>query len=343
MAAEDPFEPQARACDRLGSPFTAYLCRALPRLLDETTATGRLALNWPGDPRSDALVLRLTGALHALVLGGRDAELAAVYPPHEASPEAIDAAARSAIARHDVFVESFLANAPQTNEVARAAMLMPGFLLVARETGLPLAIAEIGASAGLNLNLDRFSIRYGDLAVGPADTPVKLTPEVRAMPPLDGRLDIASRIGCDIAPVDLSDPAARQRLRAYVWADQPARLARLDAALELAAAYPPAVEQADAPDFVRRWLALRRDGEAAVLFHSIMWQYMPQESRDAIMALLADAGSRATVDRPLAHLRMEPLAGPDGFATLILTTWPGGETRHLARCDFHGRWIDWTG
>lgn len=343
MAAEDPFEPQARACDRLGSPFTAYLCRALPRLLNETTATGRLALNWPGDPRSDALVLRLTGALHALVLGGRDAELAAVYPPCDASPEAIDDAVRGAIARHDAFVEAFLANAPQTNEVARSAMLMPGILLIARETSLPLAIAEIGASAGLNLNLDRFSIRYGDVMVGPEGSPVQLAPEVRAMPPLDGALSIASRIGCDIAPVELTDAAARQRLRAYVWADQPARLARLDAALELAAAHPPAVEQADAPDFVARWLKSRRDGEAAVLFHSIMWQYMPQESRDAIVDLMVDAGSAASAARPLAHLRMEPLGGPDGFATLILTTWPGGETRHLARCDFHGRWIEWIG
>ena len=192
---EDPFEPQARACDRLGSPFTGFLCRALARLLDDTTETGRRAQSWPGDSRADALVLRLTGALHALVLSGRDAALAAVYPPNEASHEEVERAVAGAIRRHDGFVLAFLDNAPQTNEIARSAMLLPGLLAVARETRLPLDIAEIGASAGLNLNLDRFSIRYGDTALGPADSPVRLAPEVRAMPPLDGGLAIASRRG----------------------------------------------------------------------------------------------------------------------------------------------------
>jgi hypothetical protein len=184
---------------------------------------------------------------------------------------------------------------------------------------------------------------YGETRIGPADSAVHLAPEVRAMPPLDGELAIARRAGCDIAPVSIAYPASRLRLRAYLWPDQPYRMDRLDAALAIASSHPPAVEEADAADFVRRWLDRRRSGEAGVLFHSIMWQYMPQSSRDDILGMLAEAGGRADAAMPLAHLRMEPLGGPDGFATLMLTSWPGGETRHLARCDFHGRWIEWIG
>jgi hypothetical protein len=341
--SEHPFELQARACDGLGSPFTAQLCRLLVKILDDKTATGRKTIAWPGDSRADALALRLAGALHALVLACRDAELAAVYPPNTATPVAIGEAVAGAIRRHDAFVVDFLANAPQTNEIARSAMLLPGFLTVARKTGMPLDVAEIGSSAGLNLNLDRFAVRYGRVAVGPSDSGVRLAPDIHAMPPLDGRLEIVRRAGCDIAPVDIADRQARLRLRAYLWADQHHRMERLDAALAIAQAHPVAVERADAVDFVRRWLARRRSGAAGVLFHSIMWQYMPQPSRDDILAMLEDAGGRADPTMPLAHLRMEPLGGPDDCATLILTSWPGGETRHLARCDFHGRWIEWIG
>jgi hypothetical protein len=223
-------------------------------------------------------------------------------------------------------------------------MLLPGFLFVARKFGLPLAIREIGSSAGLNLNFDRFHYGYGSEEWGDKASPVHLPPEVRGSfaPPLDGVLSIASREGCDIAPIDLADPASRLRLRSYVWADQQARLDRLDAAIKVFERFPSRVTTGDAAEFVKESLAERTPGQAFVLFHSIMWQYMPEAIRQAVENSMHGAGGKASADSPLAWLRMEPIAAKARHATLSLTTWPEGRTEHLANCDYHGRWIEWT-
>lgn len=341
---EAHFEQQALACEALGSPFTARLCRLLIEIVDDTTGTGRRILSWPGDPRADALALRVCGGLHRLVIEGRDPALMAAYPPNEAGPQMLAAAVAGALTRHDATLSAALDTAPQTNEIARSAMLLPGFLAVARETGLPLALAEIGSSGGLNLLFDRFSYHYGDRAWGDPGSPVTIEPELRSGGlPLDGNIVIQSRQGCDIAPVDVFTPEGRLRLRSYVWADQTPRLQRLDGALSLAREHPFSLEKTDAAGFVRKMLAKRPQGAVFVLFHSIMWQYMPRETRMDILAALDEAGRVATSDAPIARLRMEPLDPKDGFATLSLTLWPGAETRRLAKCDFHGRWIEWLG
>jgi hypothetical protein len=343
-ALTDHFESQAQACDNLGSPFTARVCRLLPALLDDSTLTGKRVAGWTSNPRSDALSLRLTGGLHNLALGNADKALRAAYPPHDADDGALADALAGAIERNDAFLHGYLDSPPQTNEVARSGMMLPGFLTIARETGLPLAVHEIGSSAGLNLVFDRFHYDYGGKDWGDANSPVKLAPEVRGNtpPPLGGDLAIANRAGSDIAPVDIAGEAQRRRLLSYVWADQTVRLQRIEAAIGLAREAGIGVAGADAADFVHTHLAVRSEGETFVLFHSIMWQYMPQSSKDAIQEALDDAGKTATRTAPIARLRMEPL-GEAPHATLSLTLWPEGETRRLAKCDYHGRWIEWTG
>ncbi len=338
------FEAQADACDRLGSPFTARLCRLLAGILDGTTGSGRRIAGWSGDPRGDALALRMCGGLHRLVLDGRDDTLAAVYPPHRADDESLARAVGQAIASHDEALLAALDLPPQTNEIGRSGMLLPGFLAIARETGLPLALCEIGSSAGLNLLFDRFGYVYGDARWGDPASPVQLAPDVRGTPPpLGGSLSVVSRHGCDIAPVETDTHEGRMRLRSYLWADQLLRHQRLDGALRLAERFPATLAKEDAATFVAGKLSERADGSTFVLFHSIMWQYMPDETSGAILDALARAGQKASAAAPVAHLRMEPLNLADPFATLSLTLWPDGTTRHLARCDFHGRWIEWIG
>ncbi|RJG43415.1 DUF2332 family protein [Mesorhizobium sp. DCY119] len=342
-AIREHFVHQAAACDALGSPFTARLCRALAASLDRGTKTGARVLDWPGHTREDALALRLCGGLHALVLSGADGRLAAIYPPNDVDEAAIAAALPEAIFRNDDRLLAALASAPQTNEIARSGLLLPGFLTIASETGLPLALHEIGSSAALNLLFDRFHYRYGDVEWGDPASPVRLAPDMRGKPvPLDGALKVVSRNGSDIAPVDIGIDADRLRLRSYIWADQTARLERIDAAISVAGTTPFSLEKADAADFVKARLAARRSEETFVLFHSIMWQYMPDATKAAIVAELAAAGNAATPHAPIAWLRMEPVSTADKYATLSLTLWPGGETRHLAHCDYHGRWIAWN-
>ena len=125
----------------------------------------------------------------------------------------------------------------QTNEVARCGCLLPAFAAVAG--GRPLALIEIGASAGLNLLWDHYAYDYGDRTAGVPSSPLTIACELVGphVPPLDPP-PVAWRVGVDLAPVDASDPADARWLRACLWPDQPARQERLAAALAVAREHP---------------------------------------------------------------------------------------------------------
>ena len=336
------FARQIGWCDSLGSPFTAGLLRLLAADLAAGGPTAALVDHWPGDPVADALPLRLAGALHALVLSGAAPELAATYPPRAgAGPERLGPVLPGVLAAHRAFIGGFLASPPQTNEVGRSGVLLGGFLRIARDTGLPLALLEIGASAGLNTVWDRFHYRLGGASWGDPASPVHLAPAWEGgLPPLDAPLRVASRRACDLSPIDLEDSAQRLRLRAYVWADQRERLARLDGAIAVARAAGQHVERADAALWVREHLAGTAAERATVLYHSIMWQYMPGETRKDLAGTLRERGARASPEAPLAWLRFEPPT-PEARPELRLTLWPGGTERRLATAQAHGSQVTW--
>lgn len=343
-AVRASFAHQAESCRRLGSPFTAALLDAAAERLDTGSAIGARVLAWPGDAKADALALRFAGALHGLVLSGRAPALAALYPPAEAGTRALWAAVAAAMDQHAAQLDHWLDSPPQTNEVGRASALILGLSHVAARLGPRLAVYEIGASAGLNLSLDRFSYTLGGVQWG-AESGVRLAPEMRgAAPPPIAELEIIARAGCDIAPIDPVEPAAAERLRAYCWADQPARRQRLDAAIALAAAAGLKVARADAAVWCDQVLGDRPDGAAAVLMHSIMWSYLPAPTKAAITETLDRLGRAATADRPLARVMLEPLITAPG-ATLRAEIWRGGgagpEIADLAIADYHGAWIEW--
>src|SRR5438034_5449361 len=110
------------------------------------------------DARASALALRFMGAVHRLVLEGRAPALARHYPSAggEAGLEGAWAAFRDTLEQHRDTLRALVTSPVQTNEVGRSAALLGGFLLVARETGLPLRLLELGASAGLNLRWDHY-------------------------------------------------------------------------------------------------------------------------------------------------------------------------------------------
>ncbi|MCR8722832.1 DUF2332 domain-containing protein [Frigidibacter sp. ROC022] len=341
MSLAAALEGQARACDELGSPFTARLCRSLARVIRPGTALTDRLLGWAGDlgGSGDSVPLRLTGALHALVLQGSDAGLTAVYPPREAGDAALDRAVAGALARHAGFIDRFIDSPPQTNEVGRSAVLIAAGHFLAARFGLPMALSELGASAGLNLNWDRYALRLGDARLGPRDAALELTPERRGGLPPEAAPEVIERRGVDLNPIDLGDPAQRLRLQAYVWPDQPARLDRLRRALAL----PPApLDRGDAAAWLEARLAGTGPGRLHLVYHTIAWQYFPAETRAACSAALEAAGARATAQAPLAHLAMEAdQDGPGAGLTLRFWAGQGPITIPLGRADFHGRWLDW--
>jgi hypothetical protein len=341
-AVHAAFAKQIDWCERLGSPFTANILKLALTDMEAGGMTTELTRRWPGDPVADALPLRMAGALHALVLTSAEPELAALYPPNPAEPERLRTALRGVLQRQSAFMATFLKSPPQTNEVGRSAVLIGGFLMIARETGLPLRLLEIGASAGLNTIWDRYQYQLGEAQWGDPRSAVRLAPRwTGPPPPVDAALRVAERAACDMAPVDLADDAQRLRLRAFVWADQQERLARIDAAIGLARRDWPRVEQADAADWIEARLA-RREGCVTVIYHSIMWQYMPEPTRDSIAASIARAGAAADAAAPLAWLRFEPTS-PEETPELRLTLWPDGRDRRLAVAQPHGASVAWSG
>lgn len=341
------FREQAVFCRALGSPFMDGLCQAMTSDIEAGGPVARLTAGWAGDPRSDALSLRLAGYLHHSVLTGAAAELAAAYPG--ASPdwsmEAVWPLARDWLEATEAEAQAFLTSPPQTNETWRAMALLPGFLKAAAMFPGPVHLLELGASAGLNQNWDRFQYRTeGWSRPGSSDVVIETDWEGPAPEHLDAAIHIRSRAACDQNPIDVRDPKAALRLKSYAWPDQPARLARLDAAIALARETGTAVDKADAADWLRAKLATRPETGLTLIYHSVFLQYPTAETRAALRAMIEEAGEAATPARPLAWVCFEPGAffqGPEAaglntadFITW-LQTWPGGEARALLRSDGH--------
>jgi hypothetical protein len=329
---------QADWCAAGPSPFYGALLR---RLATDTEAGGpawdRLA-STADDPPGYLSHLGLLAGVHHLVLTGEAPALAAHYPSTGGDGDADAAwpALRDVLATRGDALDPWLHRRPQTNEVGRSVALMSGMLEVAAETKRPLRLLEIGASAGLNLRLDRFWYQQGDRGAGDPSSPVRFVDLWEGgAPPFEAPLRVTERAGCDRAPIDVASEAGRVKLLAYLWADQTARFTMMRAAFEVADRVPVTVEQAEILDWLPARLAEPAPGTATVVFHSIVLQYFSDEDAARLRALLADAGGRASADAPLAWVRLEPRRLTDADAELRVTTWPDGHDRHVARTSPH--------
>ncbi len=345
MASEETnrgaFKIQQHYCDIMGAPIYARLCGAIAEGLTRDSVVGRRILDWPGEPTRDALPLRFVGGLHALVLAGADDELADIFSGRIADPDAIAAALGRVLLRHDATLLPWLDGPPQTNEPGRSAALMTGLLEIARRHGPRIEILEIGSSAGLNLLIDRYRFDLGGVMVGPPDAPVTITPEWRGPPPPAVPIEIVATRGCDVAPMDATDPAIGARLAAYVWAETPVRMARLKGAIAMVREKPVDLVRADAADWVEAQLAEPQpEGVTRVLMHSVVWQYLPATVADRIKLAMAQAAARATPGRPLGWVIQEPdRAVAQQFVRV--RSWPGdGAWQAVATVHAHGAWVD---
>ncbi len=325
---------QARACGYLGSDLYAVL---LTRAAEDVAAHGptwEVLRGHESDPPASVPVLRMMGAVNRLVLAGREPALARIYEEPGVDPAAAWDALSAVLGNNREELRESIRLPVQTNEVGRCAALLFGFLAVAEETGLPLRLLEAGASAGLNLRWDRYRYEAEGFAWGPVDSRVRVEFELSGeAPAFPSEVEIAARHGCDAAPVDPSGPEGRQTMLAYIWPDQKFRLERMRAALRLAEEVPIELEREAAAAWTERMLAEPAPGTASVVYHSIVMQYLSDEELAEFHRQVEAAGERASPDAPLAWLRMEP-AGDR--ADLLLTAWPGGEERHLARAGYHG-------
>ncbi len=338
------FRRQSGLCAELGSPIWAKAMAMVAADIEADGAFGRLMADWEGDLDRGVLPLRLFGGLHYMALAGRAPALAAQLPSTGGRPDiALWPALVAAFGVNPAKLRRFLDRPPQTNEIRRSAIFLGGFLDIAAQSRLPLALLEIGASAGLNLCWDRFAYRLGPHRWPGRDPVATIEADWRGPAPwLDSKIVIAGRQACDRYPVDISQAEGRLRLQGYVWPDHLDRLALLRAAIGAALEMRIHVERADALDWAAGRVAGRPAGQVTVLYHSVVLQYFDAAAQRRLATLMTSAGAEATAERPLAWLAYEQ-APSGGSFELHLTYWPGGERRRLAVAQAHGRWIEWCG
>jgi len=349
----EAFRLQAEFSPRFDSPLYAELLSRAADDIEQGGPVARVLDGWEGKPVPDALALRLMGGVHRLVLDGAAPELAPFYPSVGGTPRWPHtwAAFLRVVERYGATLRASLDRQVQTNEVRRSAALAAGFLTVARDSGLPLRLLEIGSSAGLNLCWDRYAYEVvvrdqddgqqrRDHVWGNRESPVTIrTDWYGRRGVFDQSAVVLERAGCDIAPVNVTDATQVRVLESFVWADQLERMIQLRAAVALARLAPPSVIRRAAADWLAEQLAEPRPGVATVLFHSIMWWYLSEAERERVTELVGEAGARAPRTAPFAWLRMELMRNSD--PELRLTTWPGNDERVLGHADPHGRFVRW--
>lgn len=343
----EAIERQADSCSHIGSPLYAGLLTGLAGDYLSGGLTAELLEGVSDQPVHDAVPLRYLATAHRLALGGSAPELAALYPSCGGAWHGGDVTDvfLSAVATHrGDFVRGLQRNV-QTNEVGRAAVLAAGFSVIADRTGLPLRTFELGGSAGLLSHWDRFGYATGESTTGDPASPLQFGPDwfERPAPHLHARIEVVERASVDVSPIDVSTDDGRLSMLSFVWPDQLERFHRLDQAIAIARANPLTVDEADAGVWLTERLARPGgDGVATVVFHSIVWQYLPAATKDAVRSALAAAGARATSSAPLQWLRMEPATKE--HADLRLTSWRGGGDpveELLAHVGYHGAGVRW--
>jgi hypothetical protein len=227
------------------------------------------------------------GFLAALPTGKRQPNLlfAAVQFLH-GTPAGADDLHRAVIEDGDRLRATMLARATQTNEAARCGALLP---LLARWGG-PLALVEVGASAGLCLYPDRYGYDYDGVPVGPP-APVHVSVATTGPVPVPARLpEVVSRVGIDLNPLDPADDGDRAWLRSLVWPGPTAadRLARLDAAAAIAAREPARLLTGHLLDRLPEAVGQAPAGATVVVFHSAVLPYVPSAERSAFVSLVRE-------------------------------------------------------
>ncbi|WP_374413926.1 DUF2332 domain-containing protein [Novosphingobium colocasiae] len=339
---ESAFANQVAYCRNNGAPITASIVAGIGALLSDSEPGPFIERirDWKGSPLADAVPLRAAGGMHALYQSGQESALAPVYDGLAVDVPAI---LREVVVRRGDALMPWLDGPPQTNEAGRSSSFTAALLWLAGK-GLPsrFECLEVGASAGINLMMDRYRYELGGVVTGPEHAAMTFAPEWRGPPPPDEPIAFASLKGCDVAPVDLADPAQAARLKAYIWPEHTQRFGRLEAAISAAREQAPDLAAMNAADFVERQLALpQAEGTTRVVMHSIVMQYVLPDDRRRISEALSEAGAKATPGKAVAWISLEADRLALGHS-LEARFWPGGGEWHaLARAHAHGQWLEW--
>jgi hypothetical protein len=247
--------------------------------------------------------------------------------------------------RRDEVLEIIRTHRTQTNEPARCATLLP----VLASLPQPLALLEVGTSAGLCLLPDRYGYDYGDgrrlgapaLDGDGGDGPVFRCEANEATPVPSALHEVAWRAGLDLAPVDVTDEESVAWLESLVWPGEGDRLTLLRAAIEVARADPPRIVTGDLRHDLPTLAAQAPADATLVVFHTAVLGYVHDaEDRRRFAETVRSVGARWVANEPPDVVEVKsppprPAAAPGGEILLSLDGEP------LAWADPHGAWVQW--
>lgn len=281
-------------------------------------------------PRPNVL---LAGVQYLLMQKPGD-PLAAHYPNigEAAQPEeSLAGSFKDFVKRHeDILLEIGRTRYTQTNECRRCAVLLP---VIWRTPLTRFHLVDVGTSAGLNLNLDRYHYRWDDVEWGPTST-VSLDAENRGASLTPRMIHVASRTGLDLNPVDVDDADDRMWLEALIWPEHTGRRQRLAAALDLAARHPVDIVAGDALETMAPILEGLPPREPVIVMHSFaLLQFTRQARRSFREILQSQRGSR-----PVYEVSFDAVGREDGSG--VLTIDDGSDLTEVGTAHPHGEWIE---
>ena len=284
-------------------------------------------------------------AIHFLLLSGDSHDLRQFYatctaslkPPAESWP-----AFRDFCLTRELEITAILTTRRvQTNEVRRCSYLFPLLASIQSLTPeIPLAIIEVGASAGLNLNWDRYSYDYGLLGrFGDATSNVVIKSEAKGDFPAFTMqsLKFADRRGIDLHPVNVDDPDQARWLQALIWPDQPERFRLQQAAIEEFRRSPVPLIRGDALEILPAEIANAPSDARLCIVHCHTLNQFSREGRNHFAEILRAANEKRMIHETSAEWIETPTT------ELRLTNYQFGRANDTlyARVDHHGRWAEW--
>ncbi len=297
----------------------------------------------------DALPNLFFAAVHLLLQNGEHYQLAAFYPSvtkNSRHYEYVYPYFRNFVLDHEPKIAKIITTRTvQTNEVARCAALVPAFELIASEDrNRPLAMIEIGSSAGLTLLWDRYHYEYGKgMECGPRDSPVYIECLLRGdkQPPIPLNFPkVDTRLGIDLNPIDLNDPVNVHWLRALVWPEQEKRTRQLELAVQLAKQQPLKIMRGNALELLPELISKTRTDTQLCIYHSFTLSLASEDNRAKLKSVL----DRASQNRRLFLVSLEWARDKESPLVELASFHRGVETRRiLAKSQAHGEWLEWLG
>lgn len=286
-------------------------------------------------------------AVHFLLLENPRHPLGAYFPSVSTGPapgaDPYPLFRHFCLQREDMLRRLLATRRVTTADLGPCACLLPAFDAVFEEVQeRPLALIQLGAGTALHLAWDRYAYEYElGRVVGNRRSPVRLTCAWRAAgePPVSTTLpDVAYRLGVGDAPIDLTDPDEALWLRAGLWPEDREAATQIRGALRLLQDRPAPLLRGELVELLPDILDAAPMDAGLCIFHVATMQQWTRDEVDDLRELMEDH----SIDRPVYRVSLEPES--DECSGLVLLTYVNGREipRTLARCDPHGRWIDWA-